>query len=119
MLTLHRRLLALRRAEPALAIGGYRTRSVTDAVYVYERHRDGRTLAVALNLTGIQQPLALAGGTVALSTHPGDPHPVTSAPTRAGSSRCRDAAWPRPEPGAPSHHARVRDALVVGVASCA
>ena len=73
MLTLHRRLLALRRSEPALAIGGYRTRSVTDAVIVYERCHDGRTLTVALNLTGIEQPLEQVGGTILLSTHHGGP----------------------------------------------
>jgi alpha-glucosidase len=75
MLTLHRRLLKLRRSEPALAIGGYRTRSVTDAVYVYERHHAGRRLAVALNLTGTRQPLELAGASVLLSTHHAGPPP--------------------------------------------
>ena len=75
MLTLHRRLLALRRSEPALAIGGYRTRSVTDATFVYERYHDGRTLAVALNLTSIEQPLRLVGSTTLLSTHHGDSRP--------------------------------------------
>lgn len=75
MLTLHRRLLALRRSEPALAIGGHRTRSVTDAVYVYERYHNRRRLAVALNLTSGKQPLDLADATVLLSTHLGDPPP--------------------------------------------
>jgi alpha-glucosidase len=73
MLTLHRRLLALRRSEPALAVGSYRTRSATGEAYVYERYHNRRRLAVALNLTGVEQPLALPGGRVLLSTHLGDP----------------------------------------------
>jgi alpha-glucosidase len=68
MLTLHRRLLDLRRREPALAIGDYRTLSVDDAVLVYERHHDERRLVVALNLTGVDQQLDL-GGELLLTTH--------------------------------------------------
>lgn len=75
MLSLHRRLLALRRHAPALAVGGYRTLAVSDETYVYERHHDGRRLAVALNLTATTQPLDITGGAVLLSTHPGDPPP--------------------------------------------
>lgn len=75
MLTLHRRLLTLRGSELALAIGGYRTRSVTDAVYVYERYHDAQNLAVALNLIGTPQPVDLPGGKLLLSTHLGDPPP--------------------------------------------
>lgn len=76
MLTLHRRLLALRRREPALAVGDHRTVSVDDAVYVYERHHAGRRLAVALNLTGVDRPLDLAGE-VLMSTHLDRPPPGT------------------------------------------
>ena len=42
MLTLHRRLLALRRAEPALAVGGYVPLGVAGDVIAYER-RAGTT----------------------------------------------------------------------------
>lgn len=98
MLSLHRRLLTLRRQEPTLVVGGYRTRSVDDAVFVYERHHDGRPLAVALNLTGDEQPLELAGGTTLLSTHAGDAHAVACALTRAVSSLCPET------PAARSRH---------------
>jgi alpha-glucosidase len=74
MLTLYRRLIALRRAEPALAVGPYRPVCVTDAALVYQREQGSRRVLVALNFT--PHPLALddelpAGwrGRVALSTH--------------------------------------------------
>ena len=72
MLALHRRLLDLRRQEPALGVGAYRTVRADDAVYIYERHRDGRHLRVVLNLTGEEQPLEVAGETL-VTTHLDDP----------------------------------------------
>jgi alpha-glucosidase len=72
MLTLHQRLLDLRRREPALSIGDYRTVSADDAVYVYERHHEGRSLVIALNLTGGDEPLRIAGE-VLVTTHLDDP----------------------------------------------
>ena len=72
MLTLHRQLLHLRRREPALSIGDYRTVSADDAAYVYERHHQGRHLVVALNLTGDDRPLDL-DGEVLVTTHLDDP----------------------------------------------
>jgi alpha-glucosidase len=72
MLTLHRRLLLLRRAEEALTIGSYRTRWVDDALLVYERQHADRRLVVALNLTGAEQPLDL-DGEVLLTTHLDEP----------------------------------------------
>lgn len=70
MLTLHRRLLELRRRERALTVGRYRTVAVDDAVYLYERQHEGRRLVVALNLSDRDLPLppSLAGETL-LTTH--------------------------------------------------
>jgi alpha-glucosidase len=74
MLTLYRRLIALRRAEPALAVGPYRPVCVTDAALVYQREKGSRRMLVALNFTA--EPLALSDelpagwrGRAALSTH--------------------------------------------------
>ena len=51
MLALYRDLLALRRAEPALAVGSYRTIEVTDDTLCFERRQGPRALSVALNFT--------------------------------------------------------------------
>ena len=83
MLTLHHRLLDLRRREPALTIGDYRSVSAGDAVYVYERHHEGSHLIVALNLTGADQPLDLTGE-VLLTTHLDNP---TASVLRANEGR--------------------------------
>ena len=50
ILTLHRRLIDLRRANPALAIGAYESIGVGDHTLAYRRTWDGRAFAVALNL---------------------------------------------------------------------
>jgi alpha-glucosidase len=68
MLRPYRRLLALRRTEPAVAIGDFRTRCVDAAVFAYERRRGERHSGVALNLSESPQPWDL------------------------GTARC----WPRP-----------------------
>jgi alpha-glucosidase len=66
ILALYRALLALRRAEPALALGSYRTISADDGVLVYAR---GDELRVALNLSA--EPAETAGrGVVLLGTDP-------------------------------------------------
>jgi alpha-glucosidase len=70
MLSLYRALIALRRREPALSIGDYRTVSAGDDVFVYERSHDDRTLTVALNLGSAARPLP-GHGRVILSTRPG------------------------------------------------
>ena len=69
MLLFHRRLLTLRRAEPALSVGAYRTVTVDDGVLVFERRAAARSLRVALNFTEDARPLAV-GGRVLLSTRP-------------------------------------------------
>jgi alpha-glucosidase len=75
MLTLYRRLLALRRAEPALALGSYRTVAVDDGVLVHERRLDDRRVVVALNLTGEDRAAEVAGTTL-LSTRADGPGPA-------------------------------------------
>jgi alpha-glucosidase len=49
MLSLYRRLLALRAAEPALETGGYRPLDAGDDLVVYLRERQGHRFLVALN----------------------------------------------------------------------
>ena len=76
MLSLYRRLLRLRRAEPALALGDYESLSVDDQVYVYARSLEGRRLIVALNfsdrpreVTDLGQPLV---STLEVTPKPGE-----------------------------------------------
>jgi alpha-glucosidase len=74
MLTLHRRLLGLRRDHPALAVGGYRAVPLGIAeVFAYERFADGAVLRVLLNFGAASQdlPLPEGGWTVLLSTRAG------------------------------------------------
>ncbi len=52
MLALYRRLIALRRSEPAFSVGPYRPVAVTDAVLAYLRDDGRRRFLVALNFTG-------------------------------------------------------------------
>jgi alpha-glucosidase len=51
MLTLHRKLIALRRAHPALAAGSYRLMFTDADLLVYDREADGQRIRVALNLS--------------------------------------------------------------------
>jgi alpha-glucosidase len=69
MLSLYRRLIRLRRQEPAIAVGDYREVAVTEDVFVFERSFGARRLWVALNFSASFQHLAtLAGAAVLLST---------------------------------------------------
>jgi glycosidase len=52
ILTLYRRLLATRRAHPALSIGGFALVAVEGDVLAYERRQGSDRLIVALNLGG-------------------------------------------------------------------
>ncbi len=61
MLSLYRALVALRRAEPALSVGSYRTVSARGDVLVFRRAHDGRALTVALNLGSEERDVALPG----------------------------------------------------------
>lgn len=75
ILTLYRRLLALRREHEALAVGGYRTVAPgLDEVFAYERFDEAATLRIVLNFGGGAHAVPLpAGGrrTVLLSSRPG------------------------------------------------
>jgi alpha-glucosidase len=67
MLALHRRLLALRRAELVLALGSYAPVEAADNLLAYAREKDGRRFLIALNLGSLPRTLATAGRVV-LST---------------------------------------------------
>jgi alpha-glucosidase len=77
MLTLYRRLIELRRREPALSVGGYTRVQAQGELLTYLRTRGERRFLVVLNL-GMEpaalEPVALPGGAelrgrIALSTH--------------------------------------------------
>jgi alpha-glucosidase len=51
MLTLHRRLIQLRRSTPALSVGAYAHVYTDNDLLVYERAARGQRLRVALNLS--------------------------------------------------------------------
>jgi alpha-glucosidase len=51
MLSLHRRLIALRRELPALSVGGYTPVHTDDDLLVYGRAAEGQRVQVALNLS--------------------------------------------------------------------
>lgn len=75
MLTLHRRLIELRRGEPALEVGRYRAIAADDDVLAYVRSgRAGESsFLIALNLGSKFQvfhaPEGADRGTIAVSTH--------------------------------------------------
>jgi alpha-glucosidase len=72
MLTLHRRLIALRRAEPALSVGTYTAVPAHGDLIAYLRSAAERRLLVVLNLGSHPQTFDLTevgGGRVLLSTH--------------------------------------------------
>ncbi|MFO1153086.1 MAG: alpha-amylase family glycosyl hydrolase [Rhodospirillales bacterium] len=72
-LTLYRRLLALRRAEPALTGGSWRSLGVQGGAFIYLRQAGKRRLLIALNLSDephallLQRPLA--SGRILISTY--------------------------------------------------
>jgi alpha-glucosidase len=73
MLTLYRRLLALRRATPALTIGAYVSLAAQDPILAYSRTDAEQTYCIVLNLGGQPQhfDLCQVAGThkVVLSTY--------------------------------------------------
>lgn len=74
MLSLYRRLLALRRAHPALSIGDFALVDAPDGVLAYERSHGDTRLLVLLNLTSRPVDIAWRGGPL-LSTLDGEPEP--------------------------------------------
>lgn len=79
MLALYRRLIDLRRREPALAVGEYETLYAENGVYAFVRRHLGRRLIVALNFTDEPRPLHFAGRTLLSSL------PSADAGTGSGS----------------------------------
>lgn len=73
LLTLYRRLLALRRECDALCIGSYEPVAMTDDLVAYIRKSGGESLLIALNLGAQPHDLSLKAlrrsGAVLLSTH--------------------------------------------------
>jgi alpha-glucosidase len=71
MLALHRALIALRRATPALSGGGYRPIYTDDDLLVYERESGGERRGVALNLSTRPRVHRWSGpaARILLSTH--------------------------------------------------
>jgi alpha-glucosidase len=71
MLSLYQQLLSLRRAEPALHVGDYRSLDVGPEVLGFVREHDRRRLVVLLNLTAQSVPISGATelGRVLVSTH--------------------------------------------------
>ena len=70
MLELTRRLLSLRRAEPALQSGDYESVASDKELLVFRRRHGGRSLTVALNLGGRKRVVNIPGR-VLISTCPG------------------------------------------------
>ncbi|MBV9772731.1 MAG: DUF3459 domain-containing protein [Gemmatimonadetes bacterium] len=73
LLSLYRRLIELRRAEPALHAGAYEPVEAKGDVLAYVRSGEGRRFLVALNLGAETQSLEArrgTSGTVVLSTNP-------------------------------------------------
>lgn len=68
MLALHRRLLALRRATPALVRGTIEGVAAENGVLRYVRSHDGRRVEVALNLTATEREVGVAAGTILAAT---------------------------------------------------
>ncbi|PZS31870.1 MAG: alpha-amylase [Pseudonocardiales bacterium] len=77
MVTLYQRLLALRRAVPALSVGSYSPLQAAGDVLAYVREHQSQRIVVALNLSDRPRTVALSGisrGRILLST---DPHRPT------------------------------------------
>ena len=68
MLALVRRLLAMRRARPALAVGDIADVAADGDVLTYERRHGGERIVVALNLGAAERAVDLPAGEVLLTT---------------------------------------------------
>jgi alpha-glucosidase len=75
-LNYYRKLVATRKASPALVVGDYRSLTTNPAetmenCFIYERQAEGQRMIVALNFSGQEQKLSLSGmgkGRIILST---------------------------------------------------
>jgi alpha-glucosidase len=82
ILSLHRRLIALRQSESALIIGSYRPVPAGGDVLAYIREHDATRFLVALNFGAEKATLSADGlvGTVEISTQPGRDREAISTP---------------------------------------
>jgi len=69
MLSLYRRLIALRRAHPALVEGMVGAVRADGDILSFERHMPGQSLAVFLNLGATERSIRPGDGRILLSTH--------------------------------------------------
>jgi alpha-glucosidase len=69
MLSLYRRLIAVRRASPALLHGAVAQVRADGTVLSYERRSAEQNLAIYLNLGDAVQMVAMASGTILVSSH--------------------------------------------------
>jgi alpha-glucosidase len=73
ILTLHHRLIELRRAEPALSVGEFAPLPATDDLIAYVRKLNERRLLIVLNLSARAQSFSLSElqcrGSLLLTTH--------------------------------------------------
>jgi alpha-glucosidase len=93
MLALTRRLLALRRASPALSLGSYRTlEGAPDDCFVFLRETGDERYLIALSFAGDERTIPLpadARASLALSTHlDRDDEPLTAAITLRAHEGC-------------------------------
>ena len=88
MLSLYRRLIALRREHEALAVGAISHAAAVGPVLVYRRSLAEARFDIALNTGHAPATVDLEGGTVLADTHRADAYtiergPVTLAPDQA------------------------------------
>ncbi|HEX8231881.1 MAG TPA: alpha-amylase family glycosyl hydrolase [Caulobacteraceae bacterium] len=62
MLELHRRLITLRKAEPALVSGAYEPLGIEEGVLSFRRHYGGRSFLIRINFSDEARPLDLPPG---------------------------------------------------------
>jgi len=86
-LNLYRRLIALRKAHPALRVGSFLSHPAsTEDVFAYRRESDSETMTVVLNFSDEQQMIDVGRGDLVFST---------SDPERLGRSREAVALAPK------------------------
>ena len=80
MLSLYRRLIALRRDHEALAVGAISHVEAVGPVLVYRRSLDGARFDVALNTSGAPATVALGAGSVLADTHRTGAYAIAAGP---------------------------------------
>jgi alpha-glucosidase len=82
MLSLYRRLIALRREHDALAVGALGPVTADGTVLRYSRHLGGERFHVALNTGSQTVEIVTAGGSVLADTHAADVATIEPGPLR-------------------------------------